>query len=80
MNKAEEIIKKYFDKIKIGNWVLYDCKKCKEYGLTTKFATEKDALIHFVEFHSKGGIYRYFEDIRTIYGKKVLHEMTKNKV
>jgi len=79
MEKAEELLKKYFDKVEIAGWILYDCKKCKEHGLSTKFATKKDALVHLVEFHGNGGIYQYFEDIRKIYGTKVLYEMTRNK-
>jgi len=74
--KADEIIEKYFNKVKIGNVILYDCKKCREHGLRTKLATVRDALIHLRGFHFEGGIYEYFEDIRKIYGQKVLREIT----
>lgn len=79
LNKAEEILNKYFRKVEIGGNVFYDCLKCKEKGLSTKFATEKDALFHYVMFHGKGMIYQYFEDIRRIYGEKTLREITKNR-
>lgn len=77
MNKAKELLDKYFRKIVIGGHIFYDCLKCREHGLSTKLVTESDALFHYVRFHSKGVIYQYFEDIRKIYGDKVLREITR---
>jgi len=75
--KADEIIEKFFDKVQIGNEIMYDCKKCREHGLKTKLATVSDALFHLRRFHFEGGIYQYFEDIKKIYGQKALREITR---
>lgn len=72
-----EIINKYFNIVKYSNFTFFDCKLCKEMGFKSKFATEKDALIHFIEFHKRGGMYQYAESIRSIYGEKLFNEMIK---
>ena len=74
--KVDEIMEKFFDKVQVGNIVLYDCKKCRERGLKTKIVTARDAILHLRGFHFEGGIYQYFEDIRKIYGQKTLREIT----
>ena len=74
--KVDEIMEKFFDEVQIGNIVMYDCKKCRERGLKTKFSSVTDAVFHLRRFHFEGGIYQYFEDIRKIYGQKTLREIT----
>lgn len=78
MNKAKELLDKYFRKVEIGGHIFYDCLKCREHGLSTKLTTESDALFHYVRFHGQGVIYQYFDSIRKTYGEKTLRELTKH--
>jgi len=73
---VDEVMEKYFDKVEVAGTTLYDCKKCREKGIKTKFASVGDAIFHLRRFHFEGGIYQYFEDIKKIYGQKTLREIT----